>query len=322
MSTVDKSQVTAKQLANSYYGRRPLSALNLIDDFLFQAVVSEEDGGKEVCQILLSTILNRPIGDVHVSAQKVLLGSDTDKHGIRLDACVETEQEVDIQADSEIYDIEPHRTGRKGPLPWRTRYYQALIDSRQLQTGHEYESLKKLYIIMILPYDPFGNGRMVYTVCNQCKEDTSVPYEDGVWKIYLNIHGTNGEVRPELRALLKYMGESTEANAVNENLQTIHRYVERVKHNREAGAAYMRTREWITEAIDLGWEHGVERGREEGMRQGIQEGIEQGIEQGIKEKERINQLTILLINQGRQADLLRAAQDQEYQQELLEEFKL
>ena len=87
------------------------------------------------------------------------------------------------------------------------------------------------------------------------------------------------------------MGESTAANAVNENLQTILRYVERVKHNREAGAAYMRTREWITEAIDLGWEHGVERGREEGMRQGIQE--------GIKEKERINQLTILLINQGR-----------------------
>lgn len=108
--------------------------------------------------------------------------------------------------------------------------------------------------------------------------------------------------------------KSTATNAVNENLQTIHRYVERVKHNREAGAAYMRTREWITEAIDLGWEHGVERGREEGMRQGIQE--------GIKEKERINQLTILLINQGRQADLLRAAQDQEYQQELLEEFKL
>lgn len=314
ISTVDKSQVTAKQLANSYYGRRPLSALNLIDDFLFQAVVSEEDGGKEVCQILLSTILDRPIGDIHISTQKVLLGSDTDKHGIRLDACVETEQEMDIQADSEIYDIEPHRTGKKGPLPWRTRYYQALIDSRKLQTGHEYESLKKLYIIMILPQDPFENGRMVYTVCNQCKEDASVPYEDGVWKIYLNIRGTEGEVRPELQALLKYMGESTAENAVNENLQTIHRYVEKVKHNREVGVAYMRTREWLTDAIDLGWEYGVERGREEGMQQGIQ--------QGIQEKERINQLTILLINQGRQEDLLRAAQDQEYQQELLEEFKL
>ena len=131
----------------------------------------------------------------------------------------------------------------------------------------------------------------------------SIPKGDKIWKKKIN-------------------KKSTAANAVNENLQTIHRYVERVKHNREAGAAYMRTREWITEAIDLGWEHGVERGREEGMRQGIQEGIEQGIEQGIKEKERINQLTILLINQGRQADLLRAAQDQEYQQELLEEFKL
>lgn len=119
----------------------------------------------------------------------------------------------------------------------------------------------------------------------------SIPKGDKIWKKKIN-------------------KKSTAANAVNENLQTIHRYVERVKHNREAGAAYMRTREWITEAIDLGWEHGVERGREE------------GIKQGIKEKERINQLTILLINQGRQADLLRAAQDQEYQQELLEEFKL
>lgn len=109
---VENDKDTVEQLADIHYGRRPLSALNLIDDFLFQAVVSEEDGGKEVCQILLSTILNRPIGDVHVSAQKVLLGSDTDKHGIRLDACVETEQKVDIQADSDRTGISAGTLGR------------------------------------------------------------------------------------------------------------------------------------------------------------------------------------------------------------------
>lgn len=40
--------------------------------------------------------------------------------------------------------------------------YQAIIDAKQLETGWDYQDLKNVYIIMILPYDPFGKNRMVY----------------------------------------------------------------------------------------------------------------------------------------------------------------
>lgn len=39
---------------------RPLSELNLIDDFLFQQLLLQEGDGEEFCRILLSTILGKP----------------------------------------------------------------------------------------------------------------------------------------------------------------------------------------------------------------------------------------------------------------------
>lgn len=61
---------------------RRLEELNLMDDFLFQEMVSQEKDGEEFCRILLSTILGRPIRKVKVMPQKNVLGLDTDRHGI------------------------------------------------------------------------------------------------------------------------------------------------------------------------------------------------------------------------------------------------
>jgi len=61
--------------------RRSPEELNLMDDFLFQEVISRGKKGEEVCRILLSTILNRPTGQVKVTAQKIILGTDTNLQG-------------------------------------------------------------------------------------------------------------------------------------------------------------------------------------------------------------------------------------------------
>ncbi|MDD6812186.1 MAG: hypothetical protein PUD93_10020 [Lachnospiraceae bacterium] len=47
------------------------------------------------------------------------------------------------------------------------------------------------------------------------------------------------------------------------------------------------------------------------------EGYEDGLQEG---REQMNQLTIILLEQNRTADLLRAAKDKEYQKQLLREF--
>lgn len=49
---------------------RRLEDLNLMDDFLFQEMLMQEDVGEEFCRILLSTILGRPFRRVKIIPQK------------------------------------------------------------------------------------------------------------------------------------------------------------------------------------------------------------------------------------------------------------
>ena len=46
-----------------------------------------------------------------------------------------------------------------------------------------------MFSIWILPYDPFGNDRIIYTVKNKVEENNQIVYNDGVTKIYLYTKG-------------------------------------------------------------------------------------------------------------------------------------
>lgn len=101
------------------HGRKPrkLEELNLLDDFLFQEMVTRKETGEEFCRILLGTILGRQIRRVRIVSQKNILGVDTDRHGIRMDAYIEEIGErstienaavCDAEIVSDIYDVEPN----------------------------------------------------------------------------------------------------------------------------------------------------------------------------------------------------------------------
>lgn len=235
---------------------RGLEELNLMDDFLFQEMVSQEEVGEEFCRILLGTILGREIRKVRVVPQKSILGIDTDKHGIRLDAYIEEVPEecalegagmIDAEIVSDIYDVEPDKRYEKQTLPKRMRYYHGLIDTQFLDAGLNYAKLPNVVIITILPYDPFGKGRMVYTIQNRCLEDGAIPYEDGARKIFLYTRGTAGNPGQRLRDVLRYMEETTDDNVTNQSIANIHRLVQKVKRDRKAGIQYMKS--WEREKI-------------------------------------------------------------------------
>lgn len=52
----------------------------------------------------------------------------------------------------------------------------------------------------------------------------------------------------------------------------------------------------------------------------MKEGYERGLEQGSEQLERVNKLNVELIKRGRSEDVIRAAEDFEYQKKLMEEF--
>lgn len=247
-----------KRMENKENVRKPrkLEELNLMDDFLFQEMVSWEEGGEEFCRILLGTILGKTIRKVKVIPQKNILGIDTDKHGIRLDAYIEEVREtselegvklLDAEVASDIYDIEPNNRYERQLLPKRMRYYHGLIDTQFLAVDMKYDKLPNVVIITILPYDPFGKGRMIYTIQNQCVEDNTVPYDDGAKKIFLYTKGTEGKPSQELRDMLKYMEKTTEDNVTNQDIASIHKLVQKVKWNRKVGISYMKS--WERESI-------------------------------------------------------------------------
>lgn len=113
---------------------------------------------------------------------------------------------------------------------------------------------------MILPYDPFGEDRMVYTIRSRCDESPAMQYDDGNMTIYLYTKGKAGNDRKALHDMLKYMERSRKENAVNEPLKEIQKLVEEIRQDEEIGVNYMKW--WEREAYF----------RKEGLREGKIEG--------------------------------------------------
>lgn len=224
--------------------RRKLEELNLLDDFLIFTLVNHPKYGEKFSKKLLKIILGKNFKKLKVVPQKVYYGSDTDKHGARLD--VYLEEEFDGESHHEnatICDVEPNQGDGKEnieALPRRVRFYHSKIDVGSLESGADYQLLKNVIVIMIMPYDPFGRNRMVYTIGNRCVEEPDMPYEDGAKTIFLYTNGIEGNPAEELCDLLRYMKDTKLQNARNETLQEIHEMVESVKQDSEVSLAYMR----------------------------------------------------------------------------------
>ena len=228
--------------------KKKLEELNLLDDFLFGTLISHPVYGERFVRILIKTILNRDVKNLKIIPQMNYYGQDTDRHGARLDVYIEEEDCV-VQGDvrlSSIYDIEPDQNNDKASrdaLPRRVRFYRSTIDARNLQSGADYNRLKNVIIIMLLPYDPFGYDRIVYTVRNKCLEEPEMEYDDGVLNLFIYTRGKIGVISQELKELLQYLEDTTWSNAVNEPLREVQSMVDKVKYNKEVSISYMKSYE-------------------------------------------------------------------------------
>ena len=223
-------------MENKTKERKKLAEMNLLDDFLFGSMVTYPEIGERFVRSLLKTILGRKINRLSVTAQKVFYGDDSDLHGARLDVCLEPEIEEEFGGNATVYDIEPdNKSGQadRKMLPRRVRFYHGKLAAGNLSSGADYDQLKDAIIIMILPYDPFGLDRMVYTVKSRCVEVPEMEYEDGAGTLFLYTKGKEGVPDEALKQLLHYMEDTTYENAVNEDLREMHRMVETVKKDRK-----------------------------------------------------------------------------------------
>ena len=238
--------------------KKSLQDLTLLDRFLFAEVMEDPKTFENILSIILGediSIKGRPQSE-HESRTSPL------KRQVRLDVWAEDETDA-------VYNVEAQKENTKN-LPHRSRFYQALIDSKLLDPGEvDFSNMKDCYSIIIAPFDLFGRGLYQYTFQMTCAE-TGQPLEDGATRIFLNTHGKNSEdISPELKELLYYMEHTTEEISFSTSrLQQIKNHVNIVKSSEEIGVKYMQ--EWEEKILEK------RKARAEGLAEGRAEGRTEG----------------------------------------------
>lgn len=232
--------------------RKTLQELTIKDNFMFGAVMLEEEN----CRRLLELILGFPIEKVEVDREKSMI-FNPDYKGIRLDILAKDEAGTH-------YNVEIQAVKHKA-LCKRSRYYHSQMDMELLLSGEEYESLPNTYVIFICDFDPFGEGKYRYTLETKCRESESVVVEDGRTSIFLNTHGTNEQEESETFVkFMKYvraeLGESMD-DYEDDFVRKLQRTVKKVKQSREMGVRYMSFYEMLKEERSDGREEGRIVGR-------------------------------------------------------------
>ena len=201
--------------------------MNLLDDFLSNAMACTESVNEEYFRTLLSVLLGREIKTIKIKYQKPIFGALPNQRGIRLD--VEIEELDDNEELVTVYDLEPHLQNDLH-FAKHSRYYQSKIDSERLKSGEKnFGKLPELFIITITNFDIFGDDRMVYSFQMTCKENSDIPYNDDVYHIYFNTSGSKCD-SVSIRNMLKYLQETRRKNAVDTATQKVDALVSQVKN--------------------------------------------------------------------------------------------
>ena len=121
--------------------------------------------------------------------------------------------------------------------------------------------MKKSYVIFICTFDPFGQGRHIYTFENRCSEDIALTLNDGTVKIILNTKGTLDDVSPEMKRLLDYVDGKGVSDTFTRDLEEA---VQSARQNEKWRLDYMTLQQEYRERFQEGKVEGIKEGKIEG----------------------------------------------------------
>ena len=82
--------------------RKKLEELNLLDDFLFNAIMTYPEMGEKFTQKIQKLLFNKEFRNLKVIAQKFYGGLNTDLRGARLNVYVESDDRVDLDGNKRL----------------------------------------------------------------------------------------------------------------------------------------------------------------------------------------------------------------------------
>lgn len=270
--------------------RKTLQELTFKDNFMFAAVMLDEENAKGVVERALGI----EIDHVEISYEKSIVYNPEYK-GIRLDVYLKDDKSRHFNVEMQVANTKIFK---------RSRYYHSQIDMELLSTGINYEQLPESYVIFICDFDPIGLGKYKYTRRQIIEEDRDYNYDDGSYTVFLSTVGTNeDEVSQELVKFLKYVGaelEESNKDYEDEFVKRLQKSVEKIKFDREMGRRYMLFEELMKDEYNAGKAEGLELGKAEAAKSileilheiaPVSDNLKERIS-SIKELEVVMQLTV------------------------------
>ena len=242
--------------------KKQLKELTLKDNFMFGAVMMEEEN----CKRFLELALGFPIERVEVSKEKSIVYHPEYK-GVRLDVYGKIEHNTRYNVEMQV--------AKKAELGKRVRYYHGQIDMELLLSGSDYTELPEVYVIFICDFDPFGKKKYRYTFTKQCEEEPGAQLQEGCKSIFLSTRGENGrEVPRELVSFLNFVKadlSESETDFEDDFVEKLQNTIRRIKSNREMEERFMIFEEMLRDE------------RAEGKAEGKAEGIAEGKTEAVLE---------------------------------------
>lgn len=218
--------------------KKTLKELTIKNNFMFGAVMCDEENCKE----FLEMVLQIPIERVEVSKEKSIVYHPEYK-GVRLDVYAKDEHNTHFNVEMQAI--------RKKALGKRARYYHSQIDMELLRSGDDYTKLPDAYVIFICDFDPFGESKYCYTFANQCLEVSGLHQMDGSKSIFLSTKGKNkADISEKIVNFLEFVEadlSESERNFDDEFVKKLQKSVQSVKASREMEEYYMNFELFIKE---------------------------------------------------------------------------
>lgn len=125
--------------------RRKLEELSLMDDFLFNAMLTHPETGEKFTNKILKLLFNREFKNLKVSAQKVYAGMNTDLRGDRVlytikNRCLE---KPEMEYDDGVETIVLYTKGTKGMISEELRQFLNYMENTN-QNNAVNEDLKDI----------------------------------------------------------------------------------------------------------------------------------------------------------------------------------
>ena len=244
--------------------KKQLKELTLKDNFMFGAVMMEEEN----CKRFLELALGFPIERVEVSKEKSIVYHPEYK-GVRLDVYAKNEHNTRYNVEMQV--------AKKAELGKRVRYYHGKIDMELLLIGSDYTELPEVYVIFICDFDPFGKKKYRYTFTKQCEEEPGAQLQDGCKSIFLSTRGENDrEVPGELVSFLNFVKadlSESETDFEDDFVEKLQNTIRRIKSNREMEERFMIFEEMLRDERAEGKAEGIAEGKAEGIAEGKTEAV-------------------------------------------------